>query len=97
MYQFLIFAYLFTSPETQTRADVMTLNSCTNRRLTTPLFCKHALSSSLECKIGTAVEPFREKYYNVKPTCHKIYQGRYGIICLLSLSKYLFSAAILSM
>ena len=44
-----------------------------NRRLTIPLFCKHALRCSLECEIGTAVEPFREKNNNVKPTCHKIY------------------------
>ena len=47
------------------------------RRLTTPLFWKHALRSSLECEIGTAVEPFREKNNNVKLACHKIYQGRY--------------------
>ena len=32
-----------------------------NRHLTTLLFCKHALRLSLECEIGTAVEPFREK------------------------------------
>ena len=32
-----------------------------NRRLFTLLFCTHALRSSLECEIGTAVEPFREK------------------------------------
>ena len=44
-----------------------------NRRLTIPLFCKHALRWSLEREIGTAVEPFREKNNNVKPTCHKIY------------------------
>ena len=42
-----------------------------NRCLTIPLFCSHALS--LECEIGTAVEPFREKNNNVKPACHKIY------------------------
>ena len=41
-----------------------------NRRLTTPLFCTHALRSSLECEIDTAVEPFREKNNNVKPACH---------------------------
>ena len=44
-----------------------------NRRLTTLLSCKHALK--LECEIGIAVEPFREKNNYVKPTCHKIYQG----------------------
>ena len=49
-----------------------------NRRLTTPLFCKHGtLRCSLECEFGTAVEPFRETNNNVKPTCHKIYQRRY--------------------
>ena len=48
--------------------------------ITTPLFCKHALKSSLECEIGNAVEQFREKNNNVKPTCHKIYQGRYYLI-----------------
>ena len=61
------------SPETKIKAD----HSCTkfkkklpNRRLTTPLFCKHELRSSLECEIGTAVEPFRENNSNVKPACH---------------------------
>ena len=50
-----------------------------NRRLTTSLFCKHTLRSSLECEISIAVEPFRERNINkmnVKPTCHKIYQWR---------------------
>ena len=61
-----------------------------NRRLTTPLFCKHALRSNLECEIGTAVEPLREKNNNVKSI-------REDIICFFSLSKYLFCAAILSM
>ena len=59
-----------------------------------PLFCKHALRSSLEYEIGTAVEPFREKNNNVNlPVIKSI---RECIICLFSLSKYLFSAAILS-
>ena len=52
--------------------------------------------SSLECEIGTAVEAFREKNNNVKPAYHKIYQGRYYLL-IFSFSKYLFSAAILSM
>ena len=47
-----------------------------NERLTTPLFCTQALRTSLECEIGTAVEQFHEKNNNVKPACHKIYQGR---------------------
>ena len=51
-----------------------------NRRLTTHLFCRHALRSSLECEIGTAVEPFHEKNNNVKPTCHKIYEGKYYLL-----------------
>ena len=33
---------------------------------------------------------------NVKPACHKIYQGRYYLL-IFSFSKYLLSAAILSM
>ena len=44
------------------------------------LFCKHTLRSSLECEISTAVERFHEKNNNVKPTCHKIYQGRYYLL-----------------
>ena len=77
----------------------MTLHLCTElkyRRLTIHLFCKYALRSSLECEIGTAVEPFCEKNNNVKPACHKIYQGR-DYLLIFSFSKYLFSAAILSM
>ena len=58
-----------------------------NRRLTTPLFCKRAMRSRLECEIGTAMGPFPEKNNNVKPACHKTI--REGIICLFSLSKYL--------
>ena len=60
----------------------MTLHSCTKLKYcrTTHLFCKHALRSSLEREIGTAVEPFHEKNNNVKPTCHKIYQGRYYLL-----------------
>ena len=58
-----------------------------NRRLTTPLFSTHALRSSLECEIGTAVEPFREKNNNVKPACHKIYQGRYYLLIDLILTE----------
>ena len=54
-----------------------------NRHLTTHLFCKHALRSSLECEIGTAVEPFREKNYNVKRPVIK--SVRECIICLFSL------------
>ena len=38
-----------------------------------PLFCKHALRSSLECETGPTVEPFREKNNNVKPASHKMY------------------------
>ena len=57
-----------------------------NRCLPTPLFCTHALRSSLECEIGNAVEPFREKNYNVKPACHKIYQGRYYLLIFSSFS-----------
>ena len=56
-----------------------------NRRLTTPLFCKHALKLSLECEIGTAVEPFHEKNNNVKPTCHKNLSGK------VLLTDFLFS------
>ena len=56
-----------------------------NRCLTTPLFYIHTLRSSLECEIGTAVEPFREKNNNVKPACHKIYQGRYYLLTFSSL------------
>ena len=52
----------------------------TGQTPTTPLFCKHALRSSLECEIGSAVEPLREKNINVKPACHKIYQGRYYLL-----------------
>ena len=49
----------------------MTLYSCTELNtaeqiLIAPLFCKHALRSSLEYEIGTAVEPFREMNNNVK-------------------------------
>ena len=51
-----------------------------NRCLTTPLFCISALRSCLECEIGTAVEPFREKNNNVKPVIESV---REGIICLL--------------
>ena len=40
----------------------------------------NALRSSLECEICTAVEPFHEKSNNVKPACHKIYQGRYYLL-----------------
>ena len=58
-----------------------------NRRLTTPSFCTQTLRSSLECKIDTAVEPFREKNNNVKPACHNIYQE--GIICSFSLPSLL--------
>ena len=59
----------------------MTLHSCTEfKYLTTPLFCKHALRSSLECEIGTAVEPFRAKNNNVKLACYKIYQGMYYLL-----------------
>ena len=45
-----------------------------NRRLTTSLFCTHAL----ECEIGIVAEPFLEKNNNIgfKPACHKIYQER---------------------
>ena len=43
-----------------------------NRRLTTPLFCTYALRSSLQCEIDTAVEPFREKNNNVKPTTYNV-------------------------
>ena len=50
----------------------------------------------MECEIGTAVEPFREKNNKVKPVCHKINQGRYYLLIFSSFSKYLFSAAILS-
>ena len=63
------------------------------RGLNTPLFCTHALRSSLECEVGTAVEPFREKNSNLPV----IKSSREGIICLYSLPSlnYLFSAAIL--
>ena len=56
------------------------LKYCRTDVLTTHLFCKRALRSSLECEIGTAVEPFHEKNNNVKPTGHKIYQGRYYLL-----------------
>ena len=56
-----------------------------NTRLTIPLFCTNALRSNLECEIGTAVEPFREKNNNVKPALPVIKSIREGIICLLSL------------
>ena len=51
-----------------------------------PLFCTHALRSSLECKIGTVVELFREKNNNVKSASQKIYQGRYYILIFFSFS-----------
>ena len=38
--------------------------------------------------IGTAVEPFREKNNNVKPTCHKIYQERYYLLIFVLLYIY---------
>ena len=57
-----------------------------NRRLTTPLFCTRALRSSLECEIGTAVEPCREKNNNVKPAYYKIDQGRYYLLIFFSFS-----------
>ena len=47
---------------------------------TTSLFCKQALRCSLEREISTAAEPFCEKNNNIKPTCHKIYQGRYYLL-----------------
>ena len=47
-----------------------------NRSLTISLFCKQALKRSLECEIGTAVEPFREKNNNVKPIRHKNLPGK---------------------
>ena len=66
-----------------------------NGRLSTPLFWTYALRSSEECDIGTAVETFREK--NSMLNLPVIKSIRESIICLFSLSKYLFSAAILSM
>ena len=54
-----------------------------NTRLNTPLFCTHALRSSLECEIGTAVEPFREKNNNVKPACHNIFLVSGKVLFLL--------------
>ena len=67
------------------------------RSRSTPLFCTHTLRSSLECEIGTAMDPFREKNNNVKLACHEIYQGRYYLLIFFSFSsKYLFSAVILS-
>ena len=57
-----------------------------NRRITTPLFCTHALRLTLECEISTAMEPFHEKNNNVKPACHKIYQERYYLLILSSVS-----------
>ena len=64
-----------------------------NRRLITPIFCRHALRLCLECEIGTSVEPFHEKNNNVKPAFIK--SVRECIVCLFSHSEYLFSAAIL--
>ena len=55
-----------------------------HKRLTTLLFCTHALRSSLECEVGPAVEPFRKKNNNVKPVCHKICQGRYYLLICVS-------------
>ena len=63
-----------------------------NRHLTTPLFCKHALKSSLECKIVSAVEQFCEKNNNVKPTCHKNLSGKVLLTdCLFFLFIFLLS------
>ena len=41
----------------------------------------------LECEIGTAVEPFREKNNNVNPACHKIHQGRFYLLIVSFFSK----------
>ena len=72
----------------------MTLHSCKKLKYcrTGALFCKLSLRSSFESEIGTAVELFREKNNNVKPACHKIYQGRYYLLRPTDL----FSATILS-
>ena len=61
-----------------------------NRRLTTHLFCTHALRSSLKREIGTVVEPFRKKNNNVKPACHKIYQGKYYLLIFSPFSLFIF-------
>ena len=41
-------------------------------------------------QIGTAVEPFHEKNNNVKPACHKIYQGRYHLLIFSSFCVLLY-------
>ena len=73
------------TPETETRADFIKLHSCTKSQYCRTDAWLHIYVNTLRIWVWNAKSAlpwnrFVKRLQFVKPTCHKIYQGRYNLL-----------------